>query len=86
ARSVIENRPVRSDDAMVDPLRVGQPAGHPPVRTFLGVPLRLRNKPIGMIGVANRPEPYSDAEEQLLMTYAAQVAIVIRNVQLFAEL
>ena len=86
ARSVIENRPVRSDDAMIDPVRVGQPAGHPPVRTFLGVPLRIRNKPIGMIGVANRPEPYSDAEEQLLMTYAAQVAIVIRNVQLFAEL
>lgn len=30
ARVVLENRPVRSDDAMIDPVRVGQPRGHPP--------------------------------------------------------
>lgn len=86
ARAVLENRPVRSDNAMADPLRVGQPKGHPPVVTFLGVPLRIHNEPIGMIGVANRPDPYDDDHEQLLMTYAAQVAIVIRNAQLYEQL
>ena len=86
ARAVLENRPVRSEDAMVDPVKVGQPHGHPPVNTFLGVPLRIRGQPIGMIGVANRPEPYDDDHEQLLMTYAAQVAIVIRNAQLYEQL
>ncbi|MEM7347545.1 MAG: GAF domain-containing sensor histidine kinase [Chloroflexota bacterium] len=86
ARAVLENRPVRSDDAMIDPQRLGQPAGHPPVATFLGVPLRIKNEPIGMIGVANRPHPYEDDHEQLLMTYAAQVAIVIRNAQLYEQL
>lgn len=86
ARAVLENRPVRSDDATTDPLRVGQPQGHPPVRTFLGVPLRVRNRPIGMIGVANRATVYQDDHEQLLMTYAAQIAIVMRNVQLYEEL
>jgi two-component system sensor histidine kinase DegS len=86
ARVVLENRPIRSDDASADPQRVGQPAGHPPVITFLGVPLCLRDTPIGMIGVANRPWPYDDAHEQLLLTYAAQVAIVIRNVQLYEQL
>lgn len=85
ARAVLENRPVRSDDAATDPHRVGQPKGHPPVRTFLGVPLRVRNNPIGMIGVANRATIYEDDHEQLLMTYAAQVAIVMRNVQLYEE-
>jgi signal transduction histidine kinase len=85
ARAVLENRPVRSDDATTDPLRVGQPQGHPPVRTFLGVPLRVRNNPIGMIGVANRATVYEDDHEQLLMTYGAQVAIVMRNVQLYEE-
>jgi two-component system sensor histidine kinase DegS len=39
-----------------------------------------------MIGVANRPFPYDDEHEQLLMTYAAQVAIVIRNAQLYEQL
>src|SRR3990172_5074862 len=55
ARVVLENRPIRSADAMTDPTRVGQPRGHPPTRAFLGVPLLVRHKPIGMIGVANRP-------------------------------
>jgi signal transduction histidine kinase len=86
ARVVLENKPVRSTDAMSDPRRVGQPDGHPPVSAFLGVPLRVQDVPIGMIGVANRPKPYDDEHEQLLMTYAAQVAIVIRNAKLYEEL
>ncbi|MDW8325301.1 MAG: GAF domain-containing sensor histidine kinase [Anaerolineales bacterium] len=86
ARVVLENRPVRSVDAATDPMRVGQPRGHPPVRAFLGVPLLDRDRPIGMIGVANRPTPYDDEHERLLVTYAAQVAIAIRNAQLYEEL
>ena len=86
ARVVLENHPIRSDNALTDPARIGQPHGHPHVRAFLGVPLLVRDKPIGMIGVANRPTPYSDDHEQLLVTYAAQVAIVIHNAQLYEEL
>ncbi len=86
ANAVLENRPVRSADARVDPARVGQPQGHPEVTTFLGVPLRLNDTPIGMIGVANRPEAYTDAHERLLLTYAAQAAIVIDNAQLYEQL
>lgn len=86
ATAVLENRPVRSVDARADPLRVGQPVGHPEVRTFLGVPLRIADHPIGMIGVANRDSPYEDEHERLLLTYAAQVAIVIRNAQLYEQL
>jgi len=86
ARVVLENRPVRSDNAMLDPQRVGQPRGHPPVGTFLGVPLRIHDAPTGMIGLANRLEPSDTDHEQLLMTYAAQVAIVIRNAQLYEQL
>lgn len=84
--AVLENRPTRSDDASVDPRRIGQPRGHPPVRAFLGVPLRSLGVPIGMIGVANRPGVYGDEHEHLLMTYASQVAIAIRNAQLYEEL
>ncbi|MCB0195510.1 MAG: GAF domain-containing sensor histidine kinase [Anaerolineae bacterium] len=86
SRVVLENSSVRSENAMTDPRKVGQPAGHPPVETFLGVPLRLQDKPIGMIGVANRPQAYDNDHEQLLMTYAAQVAIVIHNVRLYEEI
>jgi signal transduction histidine kinase len=86
ANAVLENRPVRSSDARADPNRVGQPLGHPEVRTFLGVPLRLNDRPIGMIGVANRPDPYDLDHERLLLTYAAQVAIVIHNARLYQQL
>lgn len=86
ARVVLEDRPLRSEDAMVDPSRIGQPESHPPTHAFLGVPLRLRDNCFGMIGVANRPSPYEDEHEQLLMTYAAQVAIVINNTQLYEQL
>ncbi|MBC7813653.1 MAG: GAF domain-containing sensor histidine kinase [Burkholderiales bacterium] len=86
ARVVLDNAAVRTDNALRDPRRVGQPRGHPGVKTFLGVPLRIREVPIGMIGVANRKLSYAVEHEQLLMTYAAQVAIVIRNTQLYEEL
>jgi signal transduction histidine kinase len=82
ARVVLENRPIRSADAMTDEHRVGQPPGHPPVHAFLGVPLRIREEPIGMIGVANRPAPYDEGHEHLLVTYASQVAIAIHNAKL----
>lgn len=86
ARAVLENRPIRTTDATADPRRVGQPRGHPPVRAFLGVPLLVREKPIGMIGVANRPQAYDEGHEQLLVTYGAQVAIAIQNAQLYEAL
>jgi signal transduction histidine kinase len=86
SNAVLENRPTRSDDATVDPRRIGQPRGHPPVRAFLGVPLRSLGVPVGMIGVANRPGVYGDDHEHLLMTYASQVAIAIRNAKLYEEL
>ena len=86
AHAVLCNRPIRTDDASADPRRIGQPQGHPPVRAFLGVPLRLRGEPIGMIGMANRPCSYDDEHEHLLLTYGAQVAIAIRNAQLYEEI
>jgi signal transduction histidine kinase len=86
ATAVLEDQPVRSVDARTEPDRVGQPDGHPEVVTFLGVPLRLSGATIGMIGVANRSTPYERAHEDLITTYAGQVAIVIRNARLNEEL
>ena len=86
ATAVLADKPVRSRDARVEPHRVGQPKGHPEVATFLGVPLRSSGAPIGMIGVANRAEPYDQSHEHLMATYAAQISIVIRNAQLNEDL
>ncbi len=82
---IIEGRPNLSNDVQADDLHVGAPRGHPPVRTFLGVPLRLRDRTIGMIGVANRSDGYHQGHERLLSTFANQVAVAIANARLYEE-
>ena len=74
-----------SNDVRHDPDRVGQPPGHPPVRTFLGVPLQVGERVIGMIGVANKPSVYTADEERLLSTFANQVAVAIENARLYED-
>lgn len=74
-----------SNDVLHDPDRVGQPRGHPPVRTFLGVPLQVGDRVIGMIGVANKLSGYTEDEERLLSTFANQVAVAIENARLYED-
>lgn len=48
------------------PDAAGRPDGHPPLRRFLGIPLRIGDEFVGMAGVANRAEPYTaELVEQL---------------------
>ncbi|MEY2415295.1 MAG: hypothetical protein QOH53_629 [Ilumatobacteraceae bacterium] len=82
-RTIREERPTMSNDVLHDPRGVGQPTGHPPVRKFLGVPLRVGSKIIGMIGVANKVEGYGDDDERILTTFANQVAVAIENARLY---
>ena len=81
-RVIIEGRPRTSNDVENDPGRIGQPPGHPRVRTFLGVPLRVGDEVIGMIGVANNEKGYAADDERLLSTFANQVAVAIDNAML----
>jgi signal transduction histidine kinase len=68
-----------------DELSVGQPHGHPPIRRFLGVPLLLGNTVIGMIGVANKLDGYHEHDQQVLATFANQVAVAVDNGRLYAR-
>jgi signal transduction histidine kinase len=81
--TITEGRSNISNDVVNDPIHVGQPSGHPPVRTFLGVPLRVGPEAIGMIGVANKPGGYAADDERLLSTFANQVAVAIDNARLY---
>ena len=56
---ITEGRPNISDDVENDPDSAGWPPGHPHVRQFLGVPLRVSDDDVmGMIGVGNKQEGY----------------------------
>jgi signal transduction histidine kinase len=74
-----------SNDVARDPLHIAPPRGHPPVRTFLGVPLLFGSEVLGMLGVANRDGGYDRQQERLLSVFANQVAVAIRNARLYEE-
>ena len=57
-KSLIVNDPVSY------PNRVGIPEGHPPLTSFLGVPLKDQGKVIGMIAMANRGSGYTADDQQ----------------------
>ncbi len=67
-QSLIVNDPVSYPDS------VGVPEGHPPLISFLGIPLKDKGKVIGMIAMANRGSGYT-AEHQEDME-ALSVALV----------
>jgi GAF domain-containing protein/DNA-binding CsgD family transcriptional regulator len=82
---LLEDRPHISNDVENDPLSVGQPAGHPPVHAFIGVPLRVGATLIGVLGAANKPDGYDPDDERLLSTFANHVAVAIDNARLYEQ-
>jgi len=58
-------KPVIANDPANDPRAGGLPPGHPPIRSFLGLPFYRGELLMGMVGIANRPGGYDDA----LVTY-----------------
>jgi PAS domain S-box-containing protein len=54
--------------------------------SWLGVPLLVGERPIGVINVQSyRPDVWDEEDEQLLLTIADQVAIALENARLFEE-
>jgi PAS domain S-box-containing protein len=54
------------NDPASHPDRVGTPEGHPPIRAFLGVPLKQAGRTIGMIGLANKESGYEMADQKAI--------------------
>ncbi|MBM4080452.1 MAG: PAS domain S-box protein, partial [Planctomycetes bacterium] len=51
-------------DPLHHPGRVGLPEGHPPLTSYLGVPLKRGGKTIGVISLANKDGGYDAADQQ----------------------
>ena len=50
-----EPKPIRLDDIRHHPASVGFPPNHPPMRTFLGVPVRIRDEVFGNLYLTEKP-------------------------------
>ncbi len=79
-----EARPLRLHDLGEDPRSVGLPAGHPPMKTFLGVPILLRGAAYGNLYLTEKEGgDFTDEDEELVTQLAAQAAVAIENARLY---
>ena len=62
----------------------GLPAGHPPMRSFLGVPLFHGGAMVGVVGMSNRAGGYDQALLEFLEPLFASVAAIIGAVRIDA--
>jgi PAS domain S-box-containing protein len=71
---------VISDKPAEDPRRGGLPAGHPSLNAFMGIPImNTQGLLIGMIGVANKKNGYTEQDAQFLNTFLDSFANIIQT-------
>lgn len=82
-----EPKPIRLDDISRHPASVGFPLHHPPMRTFLGVPVRIRDEVFGNLYLTEKADgqPFSDDDEVLVQALATAAGIAVDNARLFEE-
>jgi signal transduction histidine kinase len=76
---------LRLHDLSDDPRSVGFPPNHPPMHTFLGVPLHLRGVAYGNLYLTEKADgaDFSKEDEELVTLLAGQAAVAIENARLY---
>ena len=65
---------VIANDPANDPRRGGLPPGHPPMYTYMGIPIKDGDDLLGMIGLANRDGGFSPSMEATLQPLVSTLA------------
>lgn len=81
-----ERTAIRVDDIATDERSAGFPPGHPPMTSFMGLPIHLGDRVFGNIYVTDSAAgSFSDEDQRLLETLAAYAAIAVRGAEIRAE-
>src|SRR5207302_7923520 len=84
---LVEGRPRRLDDLTADPRSAGSPPGHPPMTSFLGVPLQLGGDVIGRLYMTESERgAFDEQDEHVALGFAAAASVAIGNARLNAAL
>ncbi|HEY2579599.1 MAG TPA: GAF domain-containing protein [Streptosporangiaceae bacterium] len=80
-------RPLRLRDMAADARSAGFPSGHPPMRSFLGTPVRIREEVYGNLYLTEKRDgtEFDEEDETLLVALAAAAGVAIENARLYAE-
>ncbi|MFF0275786.1 MULTISPECIES: GAF domain-containing sensor histidine kinase [unclassified Streptomyces] len=76
---------IRLADLSADPRAAGFPPGHPPMRTFLGVPIRVQGEIFGNLYLAEKRggDEFNDYDVHMVRVLATEAGIAIGNARLY---
>ncbi len=79
---------LRLPDLMADPRAVGFPPDHPPMHSFLGVPVTIEGRTIGNLYLTDKQGgiEFSADDQRFVETFARHAGIAIHNARLHVEL
>jgi signal transduction histidine kinase len=82
-----EPRPIRLHDIAAHPSSYGFPEHHPPMSSFLGVPIRIRGQVYGNLYLTEKAGggDFSDDDETVVIALAAAAGVAIENARLYEE-
>ncbi len=77
--------PLRLHDLTQDHRSVGFPPGHPPMRSFLGVPILLRGVAFGNLYLTEKEGggDFTEEDEEVALLLASQAAVAVENARLY---
>jgi signal transduction histidine kinase len=83
-----ENRSFRVPDINTDPRRHGFPPNHPPMTSFLGVPITVKGVSLGRLYLTNKidADEFSEEDRSLVETFALHAGIAMENARLHEQL
>lgn len=86
-RLISDPQPLRINDLATHPDAAGFPPGHPPMTSFLGVPLRIRDQVFGNLYLTEKQgaSEFDDRDEALVVALAGAAGMAIDNALLHAH-
>jgi signal transduction histidine kinase len=84
---IVDAKPLRLPDLNVHPDSYGFPPGHPPMTSFLGVPIRVRDEVFGNLYLTDRMTgaEFTREDEELVVGLAAAAGVAIENTRLLSK-
>ena len=79
-----EGQTFRIPDIGADPRRAGFPANHPPMHSFLGVPVTFKGRSVGDLYLTNKlgAAEFSEDDQRLVERFALHAGLAIENARL----
>jgi signal transduction histidine kinase len=85
---IVDAKPLRLPDLTKHPESYGFPPHHPPMRSFLGVPIRVRDEVFGNLYLTDKTtaEAFTEVDEELVVGLAAAAGVAIENARLMTRI